>query len=83
MRRFLAVTNKAWNRLSLARGMDGKNNADMTLKGHEAMGIKLTPRAFMEVCLAENDERMARYDDRLLRPQFMPRMVRLALPFLK
>ena len=83
MRRFLAVTMKAWNRLSLARGMDGKNNADMTLKGHEAMGIKLTPRAFMEVCLAENDERMARYDERLLRPQFMPRMVRLALPFLK
>jgi len=26
---------------------------------------------------------MERYDERLLRPQFMPRMVRLALPFLK
>jgi hypothetical protein len=55
----------------------------MTLKGHEAMGIKLTPRAFMEICLAENAERMGRYDERLLRPLFMPRMVRLALPFLK
>jgi hypothetical protein len=32
-------------------------NADMTIKGHEAMGIKLTPRAFMEICLAENARR--------------------------
>jgi hypothetical protein len=77
------VAWKAWNRLSLARGLDGKNNADMTIKGHEAMGIKLTPRAFVEICLAENARRMERYDERLLRPQFMPRMVRLALPFLK
>jgi hypothetical protein len=83
MRRFLAVGKKAWNRLSLARDMNGRNNADMTMKGHEAMGIKLTPRAFMEICLAENARRMGRYDERLLRPQFMPRMVRLALPFIK
>jgi hypothetical protein len=83
MRRFLAVAKKAWNRLSLARDMNGRNNADMTMKGHEAMGIKLTPHAFMEICLAENDRRLSRYDERLLRPQFMPRMVRLALPFIK
>jgi hypothetical protein len=83
MRRFLAVGKKAWNRLSLARDMNGRNNADMTMKGHEAMGIKLTPRAFMEICLVENARRMGRYDERLLRPQFMPRMVRLALPFIK
>lgn len=83
MRRFLAVGKKAWNRLSLARDMNGRNNADMTMKGHEAMGIKLTPRAFMEICLAENARRLGRYDERLLRPQFMPRAVRLALPFIK
>jgi len=82
-RRFLAVARKAWNRLSLARDMNGRNNADMTMKGHEAMGIKLTPRAFMEICLAENARRLGRYDERLLRPQIMPRMVRLALPFIK
>ena len=83
VRRFLAVAKKAWNRLSLARDMNGRNNADMTMKGHEAMGIKLTPRAFMEICLAENARRLGRYDERLLRPQFMPRMVRLALPLMK
>ncbi len=32
----------------------------------------------MDVCLAENDRRMAGYDARLIRPLFMPRMVRLA-----
>jgi len=82
-RRFVALARKVWNRLSLARGMDDRNNADLTRKGHEAMGIELTPRAFMAVCLAENARRLGRYDERLLRPQFMPRMVRLALPFLK
>ena len=83
MRRFMAVARKAWNRLSLARDMNGRNNSDMTMKGHEAMGIKLTPRSFMEICLAENERRLGRYDERLLRPQFMPRMVRLALPLIK
>jgi hypothetical protein len=49
---------KGMERLSLARDMNGRNNADMTMKGHEAMGIKLTPRAFMELCLAENARRL-------------------------
>jgi len=82
-RRFHAVAQKAWNRLSLARGLDDSNNSDMTMKGHEAMGIELTPRAFMEICLKENERRLGCYDERLLRPQVMPRLIRLAMPFLK
>lgn len=83
VRRFLAIAEKAWNRLSLARDTKGTNNADMTLKGHESMGIDLSPRTFLETCLAENARRLGRYDDRLLRPQFMPRLVHLALPLMK
>ncbi len=82
-RRFTAVAIKAWNRMSLARDVDGRNNADMTRKGHEAMGIELSPRAFLEVCLAENDRRLGAYDPRLLQPRFMPRMARMVLPILK
>jgi hypothetical protein len=32
----------------------------------------------MDVCLEENDRRLGIYDPRLLRPTFVPRMIRLA-----
>ena len=77
--RALALAQKAWNRLCLARQTG--NNSSMTMGGHESMGIELSPRAFMELCLAENGRRMAAYDARLLRPLFMPRLVRATIPF--
>ena len=82
-RRFAAMTTKICNRLSLARGADGANNAQMTRKGHQAMGIKLSPRSFLEMCLIENERRLGAYDPRLLQPRVMPRLVRLAMPMLK
>ncbi|MHA1537318.1 MAG: ferritin-like domain-containing protein [Alphaproteobacteria bacterium] len=82
-RRVAAVASKLANRLSLARGSGGANNAQMTREGHKAMGIKLTPRGFLEVCLAENARRLGAYDRRLLRPLVIPRLVRLAMPMLK
>ena len=79
-RRLRALAEKAWNRLQFARGAD--NRSSMTMDGHKSLGISLSPRNFLALCLAENDRRMSRYDARLLRPQFMPMLVRLALPFL-
>lgn len=38
-------------------------------------------RRLLEECLAENTRRLAGYDERLLRPRFLPRLARLALPF--
>ena len=35
-----------------------------------------SPRQFLQVCLAENDRRLAPYDQRLLRPTFVPRLAR-------
>jgi hypothetical protein len=40
-------------------------------------------RELMTVCLNENDRRFAGYDPRLLRPDTMPRLVRLALRFIR
>ncbi|MEI9965186.1 MAG: hypothetical protein WDM92_11255 [Caulobacteraceae bacterium] len=37
----------------------------------------------MDICLAENDRRLGPYDKRLLRPMFVPRMVRLARRFMR
>ena len=41
------------------------------------------PPALIELCLAENDRRMAGYDGRLPRPAVVPRLATLALRLLK
>lgn len=41
-----------------------------------------TKCTFFELCLKENDRRMAGYDRRLLRPMMIPRLIRLALRFM-
>ena len=78
--RGLALVIKGWNRLKFAKRSD--NNSSMTLRGHESLGIKIRPRSFLDLCLRENARRMARYDQRLLRPAAIPRLVRAARPFL-
>ena len=79
-RRARAIGIKAWNRLKLAK--DADNRSSMTIKGHESMGIDISPGALMDLCLRENERRMARYDERLVRPRLVPRLVRAARPFL-
>jgi hypothetical protein len=79
-RRFYALTKRIVDRLAFARRDD--NNSSMTMKGHESIGIDLSPGAFLDLCLAENDGRMACYDDRLLRPQMVPRLVKTFKPLI-
>jgi hypothetical protein len=40
-------------------------------------------RQFMDICLAENERRMRHLDDRLLRPQIMPRLAKIARLFVR
>jgi len=42
----------------------------------------LTARSFLELCLSENDRRLAIYDPRLLRPRLVPTAARFALRFI-
>ncbi|HKD18622.1 MAG TPA: ferritin-like domain-containing protein [Thermoanaerobaculia bacterium] len=42
----------------------------------------LSARSFLEVCLSENDRRLALYDPRLLRPRLVPAAARFALKFI-
>lgn len=93
-RRFAALARRAWNRLKFAKGgvapkpgpgsQEGKNNSTMTIEGRNFVagdGL-VTIKRFLELCLAENERRIARYDARLVRPMAMPRLVRAAMPFL-
>ncbi len=75
-----------WERIGIARGLDRKGemqDANFTATGAQQLGIDITPRQLLEICLAENDRRMAGYDARLLRPNVVPYFARLALRFLK
>jgi hypothetical protein len=74
-----------YERIGIARGIDDKGDmqdANFAVNGSEQLGIDINLREFFELCLRENDRRMAGYDPRLLRPTTMPRLVRLLLPFL-
>ena len=74
-----------WERIGIARGMEQgeANDANFTLNGSAAIGADLSPRAMIQLCLAENERRMAGYDQRLLRPTLVPTLARIALKFLK
>ncbi len=75
----------AWERIGLARTIDGDGGArtqdnNFTLHGaqtvaDDAVGV----RDLLALCLAENDRRFAGYDERLLRPRTVPRLARLVL----
>ncbi|MBM3227067.1 MAG: ferritin-like domain-containing protein [Candidatus Tectomicrobia bacterium] len=62
---------QVWRRVQTALG--ARHGAkDFTMKGHQAIRMDITPRGFLELCLAENAQRMSHYDARLLRPRLMP-----------
>jgi hypothetical protein len=65
-----------WERIQTARDIGGGNN--FTLAAQDAVAIDLSPLQQFELCLSENDRRLAGYDTRLARPTLVPRLVRLA-----
>jgi hypothetical protein len=75
----------AWERIGIARGMDGDGKAaapdnNFTLTGSKAVSDQeISPAELMELCLIENDRRFAGYDKRLRRPATAPFLARVAL----
>jgi hypothetical protein len=65
---------QVWQRLQMARGM--QHGQDFTVTGHRALHTAMTPRAFLALCLQENDRRLGGYDARLLRPRLVPTIAR-------
>jgi hypothetical protein len=75
-----------WERIGIARGIDRQGemqDANFAMNGAEQIGISIEPPALIELCLTENDRRMAGYDGRLLRPSTVPKLARLALRLLR
>ena len=76
----------AWERMGIARDLDSSGaaqDANFTVNGAEQLGADINLPDLIDLCLAENDRRLGGYDQRLLRPTFVPRMVRLARWFMK
>lgn len=78
-----------WERLGLARSLDGEGNAtrhdnNFTVSGAKAVSAEeIRIRDLMLLCLEENERRFSGYDFRLLRPTTMPRLVKFALRFMR
>ena len=69
-----------WERLGIARDLNGApQDRNFTVKGSKSLADEITLAGLMQVCLSENDRRLAPYDPRLLRPTLVPSLVRLAL----
>jgi hypothetical protein len=76
-------------RIGMARGIGaGKDEKaqdnNFTVTGTKAVAdVDLPIASLIDICLAENDRRMAGYDKRLLRPMTVPRLVRFARRFMR
>ena len=71
-----------WERLGIAQDMEKSPKAqdnNFTLSGSKELGVEITFAELAKVCLAENDRRLAPYAGALIRPKFVPNMIRLAL----
>src|SRR2546428_660463 len=80
-RRAWNIAAQAFDRVrgAMAMGRGGSSSQDgFTLKSHAALG-DFSLRSFLELCLSENQRRLAPYDARLLRPALVPSTVRALL----
>jgi hypothetical protein len=73
-----------WERIGIARDVgNGVQDNNFTVTGASAVGADIDVGELMQICLAENDRRMAAYDPRLLRPRTVPALVRFATRFMR
>lgn len=74
-------------RIGIARGIDvdvegAAQDANFPMNAAESLGQTLSAGAMVDLCLAENERRMAGYDARLVRPTTVPWLARLARRFI-
>jgi hypothetical protein len=75
-----------WERIGTAKAVESKGNAadnNFTVTGSQQLGVDIDFPQLARICLKENDRRLVPYDARLIRPRFVPGMIRLVLRFMK
>lgn len=77
VRRAWNVAAQAFDRVRGALAMKGSEEQDgFTMKTHVELS-EFSLRSFLDLCLAENERRLAPYDERLLRPKLVPATVKV------
>jgi hypothetical protein len=77
VRRAWNIAAQTFDRVRGALAMKGSGEQDgFTMKTHVEFG-DFSLRGFLDLCLAENERRLAPYDERLLRPRLVPATVRV------
>jgi hypothetical protein len=71
-----------WERLVMARGMGGSAKDTNFTASSDSIGITMSAAELIDICLVENERRMAGYDPRLLRPNTVPSLIRFARRFM-
>ena len=78
----LALSHQTISRVKTALRMSSSSPQDnFTMNAHESFG-DFSMKQFIETCLRENARRLAPYDERLLRPTFMPKLAKGVLALL-
>jgi len=73
-----------WERIGIAKSVGGgKQDNNFILTGAKDLGVDMSVAELIDTCFAESERRLSLYDPRLLRPTFVPRVVRLARRFLR
>jgi hypothetical protein len=70
------VASRARTARQMGRG-SGDSAENFTLTARQDLGTDITLHRLLEVCLKENERRMAGYDARLARPRLVPTIARL------
>jgi hypothetical protein len=75
-----------WERIGTAKAVESHGNApdnNFTVNGSKQLGVDIDFPQLARICLRENDRRLSPYDPRLIRPRFVPAMIRLVLRFMR
>jgi hypothetical protein len=82
-----------WERIGIVKGVGRPGDSgtaarrqdnNFTLTGSKAVGaVDLSVAGLIDVCLEENERRLSGYDPRLLRPNFIPRLMRFLRRFMR
>ncbi len=80
-KRGVAVVLQIISRVRTAFDLGGSEQDNFAMNSHGSLG-DFSLRGYLEICLRENERRLSLYDASLLRPQFVPRLARLALKVL-
>jgi hypothetical protein len=73
-----------WERIGIAQNIgNGEQDNNFTVTGAKQVGADIGVAELIDLCIAENDRRMAPYDPRLPRPHTVPAIAQFAKRFLR